>query len=78
MTHKLARHLKRLGISAADCSGRINIAQSALHRIMKQGKAPSLRTAGRIVAASNGAVTYEDLLPPSDKRHNKTLLGLLT
>lgn len=76
--HKMARHLKALGISNAECASLIDLAGSALHRIIIQGETPNLRTASRIVAASNGAITYDDLLPAAVKRTNLKYSGRLS
>lgn len=76
--HKLAAHLDSLGISAAEASARIGIAPSAVSRMIKSGKSPNLRTASRIVAASQGAIGYDDLLPTSVRRANKRYEGRLT
>lgn len=76
--HKMLEHLDEIGMSAATASGLIDLTQSAISRIISKRLPPNLRSAARIVAASDGAITYEDLLPAADRRKLAKYKGRLT
>lgn len=76
--NKLDLWLRDHGITQAEASRILKVAQATLHRI-RNGEPPTLRNAARIVAATDGQVTYVDLLGPTVwnnlHRFNGTLKG---
>lgn len=65
---RLAKWLERNGLSESEASRRLGIAQSAINRITNEELPPSLRTAAKIVRATNREVSYEDLLNATIRR----------
>ena len=64
----LTKWLGRHRISQYEAARRLQIPQSSINRITNDGLPPTLRNAAKIVRATNGEVSYEDLLGPSVAR----------
>lgn len=73
----LERWLKRHGVTEVQAAKRLGVPQSALNRITYSKLPPQLRTAAKIVRATNGEVTYEDLLGPDFRRTLRRYNGKL-
>ena len=74
---KLSRWLEKKRLSEREASRRLGIPQSSISRITHLGKPPTLRNAAKIVRATNGDVTYEDLLGTEHRRELRRYNGRL-
>ncbi|MGB5809309.1 MAG: helix-turn-helix transcriptional regulator [Polyangiales bacterium] len=74
---KLRRIIKRNGWSESEAARQMGIPQSALNRITNRGLPPTLTTASKIVAAFDGQISYDDLVPADVKRSSRRLRGVL-
>ncbi len=67
VVNKLDQWLFEKDISQAEASRRLGIAQATVSRI-RCGEPPTLRNASCIVHATDGEITYEDLLGPKVRK----------
>lgn len=73
----LDRWLEKNGVSEAEASRKLGMAQSAINRITYSRLPPNLRNAAKIVRGTNGEVTYEDLLGSEFRRNLRRFNGRL-
>ncbi|MHB8568997.1 MAG: helix-turn-helix domain-containing protein [Metallibacterium sp.] len=59
--HPLKQYLERNQITQRDFSFKINYAEQNLNKILSGKFKPSICTASKIVKATNGEISYEDL-----------------
>ncbi len=74
----LERWLKTNSVTEVEAARRLQVPQSALNRITFSKLPPQLRTAAKIVRATDGEVTYEDLLGPIFRRTLRRYNGRLS
>lgn len=63
MTHALRRYRQTAGLTLDQLARRAGLTKSALSKIETGQHAPSLATVGKIIAATDGAISADAFLP---------------
>ncbi|WP_394706358.1 helix-turn-helix domain-containing protein [Breoghania sp.] len=66
--HPLDRYLKHAGRSRRELAVEVGVTEASLSRIVNRKQNASLALVGRIVAATDGSVTFDDFLTTSPSR----------
>lgn len=63
MTHPLTQYRQDHGLSIEDMAKLVGTTRQSIHRIETGGQTPSFDMAEKIIAATNNALSVDDLMP---------------